>query len=169
MAGDELLDLVNDNDEVIGTILRSESDRLVRESLGYVRAVDMFIQNDKGELWIPTRTLHKRIAPGGLDFSVGGHVGSGETYDETVLRETQEEINVTLDPAKLTLVKKFPPAETPYFRAVYLYRMNETPVFNPDDFTSAEWLTPAELIAKLDAGIPAKISIRPTVVELFQV
>lgn len=166
---DELLDLVDDNDRVIGTILRSESNRLAQDGRGYIRAVDMFIQNDAGKLWIPIRTLHKRIAPGGLDFSMGGHVESGETYDETIIRETQEELNLTLNPNKLTLIKKFAPAETPYFRQVYLYRTNDTPMFNPDDFMSAEWLTPEELAAKLDAGAPAKSSIRPTVAELFQV
>lgn len=166
---DELLDLVDASDKVIGTILRSESHRLAEDGRGYIRAVDMFIQNDAGKLWIPTRTLHKRIAPGGLDFSMGGHVESGETYDQTLIRETQEELNLTLDPDKLTLVKKFPPAETPYFRCVYLYRTNDTPTFNPDDFVSAEWLTPEELAAKLNTGVPAKSSIRPTVAELFQV
>lgn len=166
---DELLDLVDDRDRVIGTILRSDSGTLLQDGRGYIRAVDMFIQNDVGKLWIPTRTVHKQIAPGGLDFSMGGHVESGETYDQTLIRETQEELNLDIDLDKIILVKKFPPAETPYFRCVYLYSANDTPIFNPDDFVSAEWLSPEELLAKLDAGAPAKTSLRPTVAKLFQV
>jgi hypothetical protein len=65
------------------------------------------------------------------------------------------------------MVKKFPPASTAYFRAVYIYKTDETPDYNPDDFQSAEWLTPVELLAKLDAGVPAKSSIRETITELF--
>jgi isopentenyl-diphosphate delta-isomerase len=166
---EEILDLVNDQDEIIGTIPRSEASRLVPENLGFIRAVDMFIQNDDGKLWIPTRTAHKTIAPDGLDYSMGGHVDSGETYDQTVYREAEEELNIKLDPGKLELVKKFPPAETPYFRAVYLYHTNETPDFNPDDFVSAEWLAPQELVQRLDSGVLAKSSIRETVTDIFAI
>lgn len=160
---DELLDLVNDKDEVIGTILRSEYDKLVTEKLGYIRAVEMFIQNSEGKLWVPKRAAHKKIAPNGLDYSMGGHVGSGEIYIESALREIQEELNISLVEDDLEFVHKFPPSNLPYFRAFYIYESDISPAYNTDDYVSADWLSPQEILDRLDAGIPAKDSLRETI------
>ena len=159
---EELLDLVNDQDKVIGTILRGNNPL---QKGGYIRAAELLILNAKGELWIPRRTMQKRIAPGGLDFSAAGHVGSGDDYEETLHRETEEELNLKLDESKLEFLHKFAPdpALPPYFRAVYLYHSNETPQYNPDDFSEAFWIKPDELLRKLKAGEPAKQSLTETI------
>lgn len=158
----EILDIVNEQDEVIGTIDRRDYDRLVTEKLGYLRSVDMYIQNDKGQLWVPRRTLDKTIAPGGLDYSVGGHVESGETYEDALLREIKEELNLTLTLDDLEFVTLIQPGIIPYFRKFYLYHSNDAPVYNPEDFTEYFWLTPTELAAKIRSGEPAKVSILET-------
>jgi len=166
---EEILDLVNDKDEIIGKIKRSEADRLrPEELLGFIRATDMFMRNSEGKLWIPRRTPHKTIAPNGLDYSCGGHVSSGEDYDTTMTREIQEELNFTPDPNKLHYVTKMSPGVSPYFRAIYVYDSDETPNYNPEDFVSGEWLTPDELLNKLDEGVPAKSSIKETVLKLLE-
>jgi isopentenyldiphosphate isomerase len=53
-----------------------------------------------------------------------------------------------------------------YIRSIYLLRTDETPQFNPDDFVSAEWLSPDELIANIDNGHPTKSNLRDTVITL---
>lgn len=164
---EEWLDLVNNKDEVIGTIERGEIQELKKNDRGFVRAVDMYIQNDDGMLWVPKRTADKTIAPNGLDYSMGGHIDTGETYEQALMREAEEELNIKLEPAKLEFIKKFSPASTPYFRCFYIYHSNQTPQFNPDDFVSAQWLTPQELLTQIDAGVEAKSSIRETIEELF--
>ena len=78
---DEMLDLVDENDCVIGTARRSE---VYAKELRNIRVVNAFVINSKGELWIPRRTAHKRSYPSCLDMSMGGHVESGETYEEAV-------------------------------------------------------------------------------------
>ena len=163
MPDDELLDLVDENDEVIGTILRSDYSLLLEKKHGYIRAVEMFIENNEGKFWIPTRTADKKIAPNGLDFSMGGHVESGEGYTESALREIEEELNLKIDSSKLEFIKKFEPKGIPYFRCLYIYRSNESPEYNPDDFTGAEWLSPEEIIQKINSGVPAKTSLRETI------
>lgn len=47
--------------------------------------------NSQGQFWIPRRTFDKKIFPGGLDFSVGGHVKSGESDETAFRREAVEE------------------------------------------------------------------------------
>jgi len=162
MHEDELLDLVNDKDEVIGSLLRSDYYKLKSDKLGYIRAVEMFIKNDLGLLWVPVRTAHKRVAPNGLDYSMGGHVSSGETYMQSALREIEEELNLSLKPSDLELVNKFSPNDHPYFRNLYFYHSNITPKYNPIDFVGARWLSPTELMTELDSGRPAKSSLRET-------
>ena len=78
----EWLELVNERDEVIGSVTRDEAwaRRLP------VRGVNAFLVNSRGELWIPRRTLHKRMFPGCLDMSVGGHVWCGESYEAAFRR-----------------------------------------------------------------------------------
>lgn len=159
MDREEILDLVDSSDKVIGTISRSQANVLTSEKL-YIRASDMFIVNDKGELWVPKRTKDKVIAPGGLDFSVGGHVESGEDYLITVLREAEEELNLSLTPEDVTLIDIIRRDDTQYFSALYLYFSNIDPQFNPLDFVSAQWLTPHELIDTIDEGTPAKGNIK---------
>jgi ADP-ribose pyrophosphatase YjhB (NUDIX family) len=94
---------------------------------------------------------------------MGGHVAAGETYEQSALREILEELNLMLRPEDLEFVRKFRPAELPYFRTVYLYRSNKAPDYNPEDFVGAEWLSPLEIIQRIDAGVPAKLSLRETV------
>jgi isopentenyldiphosphate isomerase len=159
---DELLDLVNERDEVIGTVGRNDP-RLGRDNIGYVRGVQMFIQNSVGKLWVPTRNTRKKIAPGGLDYSMGGHVGTGEAYMAAALREIQEELNMTLAEGDLEFIVKIPPGVIPYFCCLYIYKSNNEPQYNKEDFTSATWLTAQEIIDKLDAGVPAKSNLRETV------
>lgn len=158
----EVLDLVNKDDEVIGTVTRQQVDGLKD---GYVRAAEMLIINEKGEIWVPRRSLNKKLKPGGLDYSCAGHVASGETYEQTLRREVEEELNLKLDDSKLEFLHKFAPSEglPPYFRAMYIYRTNDVPRYNRDDFSGYEWLTPAALLNKLKAGEPAKDSLIETV------
>ena len=91
---DEYLDLVNIQDEIIGKKLRST---VYAEGLSNFRVVNAFLVNPQGQLWIPRRSLNKRLFPGGLDVSMGGHVESGETYEEAFKRELDEELNMKAD------------------------------------------------------------------------
>jgi 8-oxo-dGTP pyrophosphatase MutT (NUDIX family) len=160
---DEILDKVDEFDNVIGTINRKDYKDFLASKSGYIRAAELFIMNDEGKLWIPVRTANKTIAPNAYDYAAGGHVESGDDYLETIIRETEEEINLSLKPEQIEFVAKLKSTSIRYFRTVYLHRTNQTPVFNPEDFVSAEWLTPEELTANIDNGHPTKLSIQSTV------
>jgi len=163
---DELLDLVDENDMVVGTINRADYHKLVNESLGYIRAAELFIVNDKGQVWTPVRTADKTIAPNGYDYSASGHVGAGETYLQALIRETKEEINLDISENELVFMAKIKSDDIRYFRSLYMLRSNVAPEFNPNDFVSAAWLQPDELIASIANGHPAKQSLRASVAML---
>ncbi|WP_162621357.1 NUDIX hydrolase [Deinococcus arenae] len=149
----EWLDIVNEHDEVVGTVTREDA---YARGLT-VRVVNAFLINRSGQLWIPRRTAHKRLFPGCLDMSVGGHVERGETYEQAFRRETQEELNLTVDDLPWRQIARFGPRDAlSAFMHVYELRRDAPPAFNPDDFSSAEWLTPAELVERIEQGDPAK-------------
>ena len=160
---DEILDLVNAEDKVIGTILREEVPRLTENKKGFVRAVGVFLINNKNEIWIPTRSLNKKLLPGAYDFSAAGHVTSGQSYEESALQETAEELNIVFIKNELKFVGALPPMlGVPYFNQIFVVSYNKTPLYNKDDFYKAEWLYPDELIANINSGHPAKQVIVPS-------
>ena len=162
---DELLDLVDEEDRVIGSMLRSE---VYARGLHNVRVVNLFIINSEGKLWIPRRTAHKKLYPLCLDMSMGGHVMSGETYDEAFAREVSEELRIDVARVPYRLLGHLTPHQhsVSAFMNVYEIMQNAAPDFNPDDFTEYFWLTPAEVLARIAAGEKAKGDL-PKLIGIF--
>lgn len=156
---DEWLDIVDENDRIVGQQWRSE---VYRQGLPNFRVIDAFVVNSQGELWIPRRTAHKRIFPGGLDFSVAGHVEHGEGYEEAFARELKEELNWEITAVAYCQRGYLNPYrdDVPVFTMVYEIRSDETPAYNPNDFCESFWFTPLALLEQLMIEThPAKPSL----------
>jgi isopentenyldiphosphate isomerase len=158
---DEILDLVDKDEQVVGSITHLDAYNEANLRGNYLRASNGFIVNSKGELWIPKRTAEKSIAPNGLDYSVGEHAMTGEPYIDALVRGFEEELNMVVDPKDLHFVAHTGPRpdEPPYFLSLYLYFTDTVPSYNREDYVSYEWLSPAALDAKLKAGTPSKLSL----------
>src|ERR1051326_1260053 len=89
---EEIFDVVNERDEVIGQRPRSEIHRL---KLNH-RAVHILVFNSRGELFLQKRSRQKDCFPGAWDSSASGHLASGEDYDACAVRELREEIGLEL-------------------------------------------------------------------------
>jgi isopentenyldiphosphate isomerase len=90
---DEYLDLVDENDNIIGKKKRSE---IYAETLFNYRVINAFLVNSKGKIWIPRRHRNKKYFSSCLDVSIGGHVESGENYEQALAREAMEELNINV-------------------------------------------------------------------------
>jgi isopentenyldiphosphate isomerase len=88
---EEMLEVVNDRGEILGTLPRSEIHG--NPSLMH-RVVHVLVFNGNGELLLQKRSMNKDVAPGRWDTSVGGHVNAGETLDEALQREMEEELGI---------------------------------------------------------------------------
>jgi 8-oxo-dGTP pyrophosphatase MutT (NUDIX family) len=152
---DELLDLVDSTDSVYGYRMRSE---IYRKGLTNFRVVNAFLRNSRGEIWIPRRTRFKKMFPSCLDMSVGGHVKSGESYEDAIEREAWEETRLDIKSVPVRLLGRLTPHEhgVSAFMQVYEISSDVTPEFNRDDFTEFFWLTPIEALARIAGGDQAK-------------
>jgi isopentenyldiphosphate isomerase len=163
---DEILDLVDENDNIIGRIKRSDA---YAADLHNFRVINVFLQNKEGQLWIPRRTACKKLYPLYLDASVGGHVSSGETYEQAFIRESQEEIGIDIRNFKYQDLGQFVPHKhgVSAFMHVYTFFYHKVHTFNEEDFVEYFWLTPAELKIRLQKGDHAKTDL-PILLDLIQ-
>ncbi len=93
MKNDELLDLVNEKDEVIGTVLRSVA---MIDPAKIYRIVSVTIFNENDEVLIQKRGINKSH-PGKWENSASGHVLAGETPKDAAQRGLFEELGIKLD------------------------------------------------------------------------
>lgn len=97
---DELFDLVNLDDIVIGTVRRGEAHR--NPALIH-RSVQIIVFSGDGRVLLQRRSSAKDLYPGYYCASASGHVASGEDYAATAERELAEELGVS---APLTYLGK---------------------------------------------------------------
>ncbi|MEU3980089.1 NUDIX domain-containing protein [Streptomyces sp. NPDC026672] len=89
-AADEILDVVDEQDRVVGQAPRGE---VYARGLLH-RAVFVRARDAAGRLFVHRRTATKLVFPSLYDMFVGGVVGAGESYDDAALREAEEELGV---------------------------------------------------------------------------
>ena len=58
--------------------------------------VHLHVFNSKGDIYLQKRPIWKDIQPGKWDTAVGGHIDLGESVEQALLRETREELGITL-------------------------------------------------------------------------
>ncbi len=91
MSADEIIDIVDENDRVVGRSPRGEAyARGLRHRCAFVLARDA-----EGRIFVHRRTPDKLVFPSLYDMFVGGVVGAGEDYAEAALREAEEELGVS--------------------------------------------------------------------------
>ena len=136
---EEIFDIVNDRDEVIGQAPRKE----VHARGLWHRAVHVLVFNQRGEVFLQKRSMLKDTAKGKWDSSSSGHVDSGEEYDATAVREVREEIGLHLaaPPERLFKLNACPDTGWEF---CWIYRASsEGPfVLHPEEIETGAWFTP---------------------------
>lgn len=124
----EFFDIVDENDKVIGKI-SSQIQNTVKPS--QLRFINIILINNNKEILVPKRSSNRRIFPNCYDFSVGGHVNSGEEYIEAAYRELKEELGIRN--VELQEIAYFSPfkSSSNTFQKVYILKY-DNPIINYD-------------------------------------
>ncbi len=142
----ELLYHVNEQDDVIGPVERSEAHKnniLHRSGMA-------FILNTKGEVFVQHRA-NKETFPNCFDSSSAFHVTFGESYDVAVRREVFEELGLKVD---LKFIGKFTHHDDPEHEvmATYIGHAEEIPKLDLTEAYSGEWCDMERLRKIIESG-----------------
>ena len=133
---DELLDLVDRDDRVIGTVRKgaTEGDRALIH-----REVAILIHRNGQLLW-QLRCAAKTVMALTWDIACAGHVGSGDQPLAAAHRELREELGVALELQALERRLVRQPSET-YFAYVYAGALPAGAALrlDPDEVAAIEW------------------------------
>ena len=134
----EIFDIVNDNDEIVGSASRNEVHRMGLKH----RSVHLLIFNKQGSVLLQKRSMKKDTFPETWDSSVSGHVDSGETYDEALIRESWEELGVKFEgvPEKMFKVDACKETDNEFS---WIYRYFSEGPFSPnvDEISEIKWFS----------------------------
>jgi isopentenyl-diphosphate Delta-isomerase len=87
---DELFDIIDEQDLVIGQAMRS----IVHQRGLWHRGVHIFLFTLDGKLLVQQRSKDRHHAPSALDCSISEHVKAGEDYYKGAIRGLKEELGV---------------------------------------------------------------------------
>ncbi len=143
-AADEIFDVVDPDDRVIGHAPRRE----VHARHLLHRAVHVIVYDANGHLFLQRRSLTKDTFPGCWDNSCTGHVDAGEDYVTAARRELGEELgwhDPSL-PLRPLLKLSASPATGYEFIQVFLMGPLSGPfTLHPEEITEGRWIVPDEL------------------------
>ena len=139
---EEIFDVVNQRDEVVGRQTRNEVHRL-----GLMhRATHILVFNSRSQVFLQKRSMKKDRQPGLWDSSASGHVDSGEDYDACAVRELREELGLQLSatPGRLFKISASPETDQEH---VWVYRCEAEGPFqlHPDEIERGDWFETAEV------------------------
>lgn len=136
-AHDEWIDVVDEEDRVLGQATRAD---MRRDNLLH-RAVYVFVLNAAGELFVHRRTATKDVYPSYCDVTVGGVVAAGETYDAAAVRELAEELGVCDAPLTRLGPLRYEDERTRIHGMVYVARHDGPFVLQVEEIASGGFVT----------------------------
>jgi isopentenyldiphosphate isomerase len=141
MDREAVIPIVDDQDRVIGTALRSE----MRAHNLLHRCTAVLVLNGPGtELLVQQRSSTKALWASWWDIATGGVLEVDEELDDAAARELVEELGVSASLTKLGSARHTD-AEVDVFMHVWLARHDGPFVFADGEVAQVRWLTPSDL------------------------
>ena len=147
----ELLDVVDEDDRIVGVKTRAEI-----HALGLMhRSVHILVFNSQDQLFIQKRSMSKDNAPGLWDSSAAGHVDSGEDYHSCAIRELGEELGLTVT-TSLEPLFRLPASTITGMEHCIVYRVvNEGPFeLQAEEIDEGAWVSGIEMDRRVAAEDP---------------
>ena len=143
---DEIFDVVDESDRVIGQATRRE----VHARGLHHRAVHVLVHDAAGRVFLQRRSLNKETSPGCWDSSCSGHVDAGEDYETAARRELGEELgwhDASLPLRPLLKLRTSPETGWEFIQIYALGPVSGPFTLHPEEISEGGWFTPEEIIA----------------------
>lgn len=138
---EEKVILVDENDKAIGTMFKMEA----HEKACLHRAFSVFIFNNKNEVMLQQRALHKYHSPGLWTNTCCSHQRVGESNIEAGSRRLMEEMGFTTtlrDSISFIYKASFDNGLTEHeYDHVLIGTYEKDPVINPDEVADWKWMS----------------------------
>jgi isopentenyl-diphosphate Delta-isomerase len=162
----EVFDLVDANDRVIGRVLRGAAHQ---DPTLIHRSVQILVLTTNGQLLLQRRSSTKDLYPGYYCASASGHVASGEDYAGTAERELAEELGIVAPLTHMGKALVRSELETE-FTELYAARSDGPYQFHPTETDGGELFTLRELDARMRAStLPVTPALRVALAELRRI
>lgn len=146
---DELFDVVDEHDHVIGRAPRRE----VHAKGLHHRATHVLVHDEAGRVFLQRRSLTKDTFPGRWDSSCSGHLDAGEDYKTAARRELGEELGWHDASLPLRPLLKLPTSADTGWEFIQIYALGPVAgpfTLHPEEIIDGRWLTPEEIIAWIE-------------------
>ncbi len=141
MSADDLVDVVDADDRVIGRATRRE----VRSGNLLHRACYIVVLDESDRVFVHLRTPTKDVFPSHFDTVVGGVLELGESYEEGARREVREEIGVEAQGLRRVGFLRYADPSNRVQGAIFECRAAAPLHLQADEVVSGEWLPPDEI------------------------
>ena len=101
---DEYIDIVTKEGKPTGT---SELKSIIHQKGHYHHTAHIWFYTKKGGILLSQRSAKKTVCPLMWDVSVAGHIDAGETIEQAAIRETKEEIGLSISENDLKKIGVF--------------------------------------------------------------
>jgi isopentenyldiphosphate isomerase len=139
--GDELVDVVDEDDRVIATVTR----RQLRARGLLHRCTYVLVRNRAGDVLVHRRTATKDVYPGAHDMFAGGVCAAGESYDDCAQREVAEELGVEGAELRFLFRHRYRGPDGQAWGAVYEVTWDGPLRPQASEVAWTAWVTPARL------------------------
>lgn len=141
---DEFLFVVDERNQPVEAKPREE----VHRDEHWHRNSNVWIKNSKGQILCQQRSLKKDSSPGKWEPFFGGHVLAGEGYEETAIKECNEELGLGVGKENLFFINIHQIDHTREFVAVYMTEWDgeiDSISYEEDEINQLKWMDIGEL------------------------
>jgi len=144
--GDELMDVVDDQDRVVGQATRRE----VRRRRLLHRFASVLCRDAAGRIYVHRRNDDKDVYPGMYDMTAGGVLAADETYLEAARRELAEELGVRGPEPRFVFKHRYRGEDNPSWSALFEVTWDGPVTPQASEIAWGAFLTLDELADRID-------------------
>lgn len=116
-----------------------------------MRGVVLLVVNEEGKYLLAQRASTKKRDPNKWTVAVSGMVEQGESYEEAIIRETKEELGITVTPSFLMKRKCVGEEAINFFQAIFYVQLSKDTqlTFDEQEVQDTKRLSKAEINQRL--------------------